>query len=179
MKKYSLVLLAAGLMASPQSFAGDVEINSPQERFDYIKKSDTWQKPAWMDANFNFDPSFDITRLPRAKEGDVLLEQDNVVCQMTEELATQDRGDGKSPKFHCLLMSYNNSTAKWEVLKDSKGKTRKIKVKYNNGEVYAEVIAARLLRALGFGADLMYPVMQVSCFGCTIDPWNIRQRSCQ
>ena len=34
-----------------------------------------------------------------------------------------------------------------------------------NGEVYAEVAATRLLWALGFGADPMYPV-RVSCRGC-------------
>jgi len=42
-----------------------------------------------------------------------------------------------------------------------------LKVKYGdeNGEVYGEVIASRLLWALGFGADWMYPV-RVICHGC-------------
>ena len=34
-----------------------------------------------------------------------------------------------------------------------------------NGEVYAEVAATRLLWALGFGADRVYPVTVV-CKGC-------------
>jgi hypothetical protein len=46
-----------------------------------------------------------------------------------------------------------------------------VKVKYNekNGEVYGEVAATRLLWALGFGADRMYPV-KVLCRGCSADP---------
>ncbi len=45
-----------------------------------------------------------------------------------------------------------------------------VKVKYGrtNGEVYAEVAATRLLWALGFGADAMYPV-RVTCRGCPRD----------
>src|SRR4030095_9802613 len=46
-----------------------------------------------------------------------------------------------------------------------------IRVKYGaeNGEVYAEVAATRLLWALGFGADRVYPV-RVACKGCSTDP---------
>jgi hypothetical protein len=56
---------------------------------------------------------------------------------------------GSTPKFTCML-----------------GDTD-LKVKYGrrNGEVYAEVAATRLLWALGFGADRMYPV-RVVCQGC-------------
>ena len=57
---------------------------------------------------------------------------------------------GNSPKFTCAL-----------------GDRDEVKVKYgfHNGEVYAEVAATRLLWALGFGADRMYPV-RVECHGC-------------
>jgi hypothetical protein len=46
-----------------------------------------------------------------------------------------------------------------------------VKVKYGdlNGEVYGEVAATRLLWALGFGADRMYPV-KVLCRRCSPDP---------
>jgi len=48
-----------------------------------------------------------------------------------------------------------------------------VKVKYGreNGEVYGEVLATRLLWALGFGADRIYPV-KVVCRGCSSDPWH-------
>jgi hypothetical protein len=51
-----------------------------------------------------------------------------------------------------------------------------LKVKYggNNGEVYAEVAASRLLWALGFGADHMYSV-RVICRGCPQKIGGIRR----
>ncbi len=57
---------------------------------------------------------------------------------------------GMSPKFLCAIDERDV-----------------IKVKFNatNGEVYGEVLATRLLWALGFGADRMYSV-DVVCLGC-------------
>ena len=57
---------------------------------------------------------------------------------------------GRSPKFACLAIGNDE-----------------LKVKFGgtNGEVYGEVVASRLLWALGFGADHMYPVTVV-CHGC-------------
>jgi hypothetical protein len=63
---------------------------------------------------------------------------------------------GSTPKFHCRLAD---------------GSVAKVKYGGNNGEVYAEVMATRLLWALGFGADAQYPVT-VICQGCTADPWT-------
>jgi len=57
---------------------------------------------------------------------------------------------GKTPKFDCRIEPDDE-----------------VKVKYggNNGEVYAEVVATRLLWALGFGADRQYSV-RIVCRGC-------------
>jgi hypothetical protein len=57
---------------------------------------------------------------------------------------------GMSPKFACR-----------------RGEDDELKVKFGgtNGEVYAELLTTRLLWALGFGADAMYPV-NVICRGC-------------
>ncbi len=41
----------------------------------------------------------------------------------------------------------------------------KVKIGQANGEVFGEVAATRLLWALGFGADTMYPV-RLTCHGC-------------
>jgi hypothetical protein len=62
---------------------------------------------------------------------------------------------GMTPKFPCNL-----------------GKNDVVKVKYGekNGEVYAEVAASRLLWALGFQADVMYPT-HVTCLNCPADPF--------
>jgi hypothetical protein len=50
-----------------------------------------------------------------------------------------------------------------------------VKVRYGatNGEVEGAVLATRLLWALGFVADRVYPVV-VRCRGCSSDPWNRR-----
>ncbi len=61
-----------------------------------------------------------------------------------------DRLGGNTPKFLCTLSS---------------GETVKVKYGRDNGEVFAEVAASRLLWALGFGADRVYPV-RVRCRGC-------------
>src|SRR5262245_4359146 len=48
-----------------------------------------------------------------------------------------------------------------------------IKVKYaRTGEIPAEVTASRLLRAIGFGADDMYMMRRVRCFGCPSLPFE-------
>ena len=57
---------------------------------------------------------------------------------------------GRSPKFACLLPD---------------GSELKVKYGGDNGEVYGEVAASRLLWSLGFGADGMYSV-RVICRGC-------------
>ncbi len=57
---------------------------------------------------------------------------------------------GKTPKFGCALAPGDD-----------------VKVKYgaDNSEVYAGVAATRLLHALGFGVDTLYPV-SIDCRGC-------------
>jgi hypothetical protein len=59
-----------------------------------------------------------------------------------------------TPKFDCALSSQDTIRVKFGEL---------------NGEIYSEVAASRLLWALGFGADRMYPVTVV-CKGCPADP---------
>src|SRR5262245_57581655 len=68
-----------------------------------------------------------------------------VPCTYKDEKLT-----GRSPKFICAIKPDDE-----------------VKVKYGgtNGEVYAEVAATRLLWALGFGADRMYPA-RIVCRGC-------------
>lgn len=59
-----------------------------------------------------------------------------------------------TPKFDCAITADD-----------------KIRVKYGqeNGEIYSEVASSRLMWALGFGADRVYPV-KVVCKGCPADP---------
>ena len=76
-----------------------------------------------------------------------------VTCDYVEA-----KSSGNSPKFDCAI---------------SPGDVVKVKYGKANGEVQAEVLSTRLLWALGFGADRMYPV-RVTCRGCSTDPSNKR-----
>ena len=47
-----------------------------------------------------------------------------------------------------------------------------VKVKYGHtGEIQAEIAASRLLTALGFGADRMFLIPRVRCYGCVRTPF--------
>ena len=90
--------------------------------------------------------SLDIKAGPQDVKG--FAPEETVTCDWVQKKVTS------TPKFYCAI--------------DPKDE---VKVKYGekNGEVYAEVAATRLLWALGFGADRMYPV-KVNCRGCSADP---------
>jgi len=75
---------------------------------------------------------------------------------VTCDLVLREHGSGSTPKFAC-------ANAAGHELKVRYGKT--------NGEVYAQVAATRLLWALGFWSNRMYPV-KVTCAGCPPDPFK-------
>ena len=87
--------------------------------------------------------SMDMKKGPR--RADAFAPRAVVYCDFVDK-----KLEGNSPKFACRI-----------------GAQDEVKVKYGgtNGEVYGEVLATRLLWALGFGADAMYPV-NVICRGC-------------
>ena len=58
---------------------------------------------------------------------------------------------GTTPKFYCTLPD---------------GDTVKVKYGEPNGEIPSEIVATRLLSALGFPTDRMYRVRSVRCKGC-------------
>ena len=78
-----------------------------------------------------------------------------VKCDYVEEKQTG------TPKFDCAISPDDE-----------------IRVKYGeeNGEIYSEVAASRLLWALGFGADRVYPV-KVVCKGCPADPMKTPKKA--
>ena len=88
-------------------------------------------------------PSMDLMNGPAAQDG--FPPGATVECTWLDKTLS-----GRSPKIACLRAADDE-----------------LKVKYggNNGEVYGEVLATRLLWALGFGADRMYSV-RVICKGC-------------
>ena len=182
MKMY-LVVTALALLSSPNVIAAELA----SQRAAVLSQSDVWSRPAWMSEDLSIASNFDIKAAPQVKETQGLLEKGEVHCLMTEKHATSDRGTGKTPKFDCDLMKVNEQTGKLEVVMGKKDKPVKLKVKYstqtvgmpgvmidNNPEIQAEVVATRLMSALGFTADRMFLVKKLNCYGCSTDPWNIR-----
>ena len=107
-------------------------------RIDAIRRAEVWRPTRVGSLNLRKGPDVSGSFAP----------QSTVQCNYVDE-----KMSGRSPKFTCAV----------------RGNDR-VKVKYGktNGEVYAEVAATRLLWALGFGADHMYPV-RVICRGCPAD----------
>ena len=104
----------------------------------------------WMATDI---PSLDIKAGPQDVK--TFAPEETVTCDWVPKKVTS------TPKFWCAIDPKDH-----------------VKVKYGekNGEVYGEVAATRLLWALGFGADRMYPV-KVNCRGCSDDPINRQKKS--
>src|SRR5213076_3139943 len=85
-----------------------------------------------------------------------LLPNAMVACDYVEEHLS-----GHTRKFNCAVGT---------------GDVVKVRYGVTNGHVQGAVLATRLLWALGFGADRVYPV-RVTCRGCSSDPWNRRERT--
>jgi hypothetical protein len=65
---------------------------------------------------------------------------------------------GATPKFDCVFEG-----------------GERLKVKYGkNPEIHTEAAATRLLAALGFGADRIFLVRTLRCFGCPEDPGAVK-----
>ncbi|MES2856973.1 MAG: hypothetical protein V4692_13985 [Bdellovibrionota bacterium] len=176
MKKLTLVLLS---LASVSAQAKPIEIPSEAARIEFIRNGDVWGRPAWVDENFNFDPNFKLSEVHEIKPGkDTILARSKVYCINN---GTKLVFNGKTDKFECQLLDQVNGKHIPQV-KEKNGKPEDIKVKYNfldkngnpdpkadNKEIWSEVLASRVLRAIGFTADKMY-FTSVDCFGCSTHP---------
>lgn len=115
-----------------------------EERLALIRRAQIWSPTRVSEMNLRLGP-----------EGpDAFQPLELVTCgyHYVEELP------GTSRKFDCAV-----------------GEGDVVKVRYGeqNGKVEGEVLATRILWALGFGADRVYPV-RVQCRGCSSDPWKMR-----
>ena len=79
-----------------------------------------------------------------------LLSQPMVRCRYQDGPAS-----GTTAKFDCVLPN---------------GEVVKVKYGYS-GEIHAEIAASRLLAAAGFGADRMFMIERVRCYGCLRTPY--------
>jgi hypothetical protein len=107
--------------------------------------------PQWRDRQDALTRAQVFVRV--AHEGPIASD-DPLTCRYLSKTTS-----GTSPKFECRLES-------GEV----------IKVKYGGSpEIPAETASARLLAALGFGADHMSRVRLVRCYGCPPSPYRVRR----
>jgi hypothetical protein len=122
---------------------------SPKARLAAIRKAQVWAPTRVASMNLKIGPP----------GRDAFAPDELVTCHFRHKVMT-----GATPKFNCVV-----------------GQDDEVKIKYGaeNGEVYGEVAATRLLWALGFQADRMYPV-RVACQGCSSDPHtNKRETAAQ
>jgi hypothetical protein len=133
-----VLVLASASAACAVKAAGRDEAAADALRNDALRRAQVW-RPTNV-------PAMNIRRGPGGKGA--FAPNALVQCEYVE----RDM-NGATPKFTCKLPDGDE-----------------VKVKYgrDNGEVYAEVAATRLLWALGFGADHMYPV-RVKCQGCPLE----------
>jgi hypothetical protein len=114
---------------------------SKQARLDFIRRAHVWAPTHIAAMDLRAGPQG-----PGAYRPDEL-----VTCNYVQENLP-----GTTPKFRCAV---------------AEGDVVKVRYGASNGKLQASVVATRLLWALGFGADRVYPV-RVRCIGCSSDPWT-------
>jgi hypothetical protein len=127
-----------------------------ERRTEYIRRGQVWLGgglESWVHRMHTLDV------LAGPPGADACAPEELVRCEYVD---AQPPLAGATPKFLCR--------------RRHRGMADTLKVKWgeNNGEVYAEVASSRLLWALGFGTDAVYPV-RVECTGCADDPWHERK----
>ncbi|MGE3510154.1 MAG: hypothetical protein AB7N65_14880 [Vicinamibacterales bacterium] len=143
----SLTLLLAVVAWLPPSPADAQERFAKAVRDGLLRRAQVWMAPP---------PLGDPAALERNPEGPGGFEASaSVECRFEASGV-----GGSTPKFDCELPDGDE-----------------VKVKYgrDNPEVFSEVIASRLLAAIGFPADRMYVVERVRCFGCPPEPFKALQ----
>jgi hypothetical protein len=131
----ALALAIGGAACAVVVRSSGTHVYSPSDRLSILRRAQVWS-PTDV-------PRMDLRAGPEG--AGAFAPEERVDCDFVEVPTS-----GRSPKFTCAIDG-----------------TDKVKVKYgrDNGEVYAEVAATRLLWALGFPADRMYPV-RVFCHRC-------------
>ncbi len=117
------------------------ELTTKEARLAFIRKAQVWSA-----TNV---PEMDLRAGPQGP--DAFQPDEMVTCDYVDK-----KLPGTSQKFDCAIRE---------------GDVVKVRYGQQNGKVEGSVLASRLLWALGFGADRLYPV-RVTCRGCSADPWT-------
>ncbi|MFO0738348.1 MAG: hypothetical protein U0270_20815 [Labilithrix sp.] len=182
MRTLGLVVGALGLVSAiacgaPAEDASDTSTEAASVKVSGVSKADRKQYLAsakiWDADDFAKLPRKDLLTGPGGKGSfqatrnpDGSATFPSITCKFVEPTKANELG-GKSPKFQC------------GACEDGCNVDKTLKVKFGkdadaNGEVYAEVMATRLLWALGYKVDDVYPV-RVTCKDCPEDPWAAYQ----
>jgi hypothetical protein len=153
----ALAGLCLGAAARPGTAADDtfafVQVSTPEQRLRYLAEARIWSDPGPLTPD-------DLLRgpdvpLPAALRG--LRPDDEVPCRFLK--AGRSLG-GKTSKFVCRTADGETMRLKYTDASEK-----------GNREVFALVAATRLMWALGFGADPVFPVT-VRCEDCPADPMS-------
>jgi hypothetical protein len=140
----SLVISAVALMLCAAAIHAETkkkELTTKADRLSFIQQAQVWAPTVVAAMDLRAGPQGAGAFAPDAP----------VTCRYVEKKLA-----GTTRKFECTV-----------------GDDDVVKVRYGdeNGKVQGAVLASRLLWALGFGADGLYPV-RVTCRGCSADPWK-------
>jgi hypothetical protein len=143
-----IAVVAAGVAGCADTGSAGVvnadPLVSAAQRDAALASARVWKEPPFPIADVRFGAD--------DERPDWLDASHEVSCRFVPE-----RVGGTTPKFYCTLEG---------------GETVKVKYGAGNAELFAEVVATRLLSALGFGADRMYAVERVRCYGCPPFPFQ-------
>jgi hypothetical protein len=145
------LVLAAGVVAQSDNRIAFVHVASALQRLRYLATAQIWSDPG------DVTPEMILSGRPlkESKELEAALRGEPLSCGFAQP--GKDLG-GNTPKFACVTPG---------------GTT--IRVKYSDGskdgnrEIFSAVVAARLLWALGFVSDPIYPIT-IDCRDCPADP---------
>jgi len=116
-----------------------------EERDDALRRAKVWTAANPAAVNFQRNPP----------DPSGLLSEPIVRCRYLP-----NEPHGTTPKFDCVLRD---------------GEVVKVKYGWASAEVHAEVAASHLLAALGFGADDMFFLPRVRCYGCPRFPFEVAE----
>lgn len=164
----AMLLVAPAHRALAQTETGQTESDkvkkqfySPKDRLAAMHDAAIYKPTAVGEA--------DIMAGPKQEKKQFQLHfNDKVIC----DFATPgSKMGGKTPKFGCKITRVESTDGTVQTLTPDMDEADPVKVKFggNDNEVYAEIVATRLMWAMGYYSDSWFPV-RVECHNCPENP---------
>lgn len=160
-------LAAAAILGGPGTGAQQApedkvakDFYSSRDRLQALRRASLFSARAVADVDIIAGP-------PQKADQFQLQLNDRVTCTFEKPGAEKN---GNTPKFDCRITEVVAADGTVQKLtEDMDEEAIKVKFRRDNREIYAEVVSTRLLWALGFYADAMFPV-RLTCLNCPDDP---------